>query len=285
MPFDGEINTQDLHLRLWRAASPRSDSQRRSTAEAGQKYLTARGCEQSPTVLFDAAHYLRQLPWFVRDCADPLDHYLRTGWALGLSPHLAFDTAYLGAALGIRAWTEPPLLAYFEHNEEVSPHPLFDLGVYARHIDTDRLPCARLFEVFIGCWRGAHAPFSRLFSIGFYSKFEPVVLSENVNPLMHYLTTEKERRRDPNPMLHNEWYDLRYPARPGQPADPLIRFARFGLKEGHLPNPFAARQMKLHDACVPVPRDLLLEYVDISGTNRTTERELGQTGMFRSAAQ
>jgi hypothetical protein len=43
--------------------------------------------------------------------------------------------------------------------------------------------------------------------------------------------------------------------------------------------------MKLHDACVPVPRDLLLEYVDISGTNRTTERELGQTGMFRSAAQ
>lgn len=267
-PFEPDFDATDLHIRLWRAAAPVGTPASKLTDEEGRKYLTMRRLDQAPTVLFDSAHYLNQLPWFVRATTDPLDHYLRVGWSMGLSPHLAFDTAYLGEMLGIETWTLPPLLVYFEHAAEVSPHPLFDVDVYGKYISLNERSYARLFEVFVGSWATARAPFSRLFSLPFYGKFELVARYGNNNPLLHYLMTDVERRRDPNPMLHNKWYDARYPAKIGQAADPLIRFAKIGLAEGHLPNPFAAHELKVHDANARIPRELLLQYLDVSEFDR-----------------
>ena len=265
-PFEADFDTTDLHIRLWQATAPAGAPKR--TAQAGTKYLTSRRPDQAPTVLFDSAHYLNQLPWFVRGTTDALDHYLRVGWSMGLSPHLTFDTAYLGEALGIETWTLPPLLAYFEHAAEVSPHPLFDVDVYRKYISLKDRPTARLFEVFVGSWATARAPFSKLFSLPFYGKFELVARYGNNNPLLHYLMMDIDRRRDPNPMLHNKWYDARYPAKTGQAIDPLIRFAKLGLAEGHLPNPFAAQELKVHDQNARIPSELLEQYLDVSEFDR-----------------
>ncbi|HEY5238570.1 MAG TPA: hypothetical protein VIJ62_09340, partial [Rhizomicrobium sp.] len=129
-------------------------------------------------------------------------------------------------------------------------------------------PTARLFEVFVGSWATARAPFSKLFSLPFYGKFELVARYGNNNPLLHYLMMDIDRRRDPNPMLHNKWYDARYPAKTGQAIDPLIRFAKLGLAEGHLPNPFAAQELKVHDQNARIPRELLEQYLDVSEFDR-----------------
>jgi hypothetical protein len=215
-------------------------------------------------VLFDANYYKRQLPWFARSNADALEHYLSTGWQLGLSPHFAFDSAYLAQQLGVKAWGVPPLLAYFEAGKEVSAHPLFEPALYGRKISLVGQPFARLFELFITSWAEARAPFSKLFSVEFYSKFEPVLRYGSANPLLHYLRTDLAKRRDPNPMLHNRWYDLKYPAKVGQSADPLLRFAVVGIEHGHLPNPFAVSECALQEGDGSIPREILLEYVDVS---------------------
>lgn len=264
-------DVNSLHLRLWRAASPDADKQSRLKEEAGREYLASRSGRETPTVLFNCTHYLSQLPAFARDSIDPLDHYLSVGWSVGLSPHLAFDSDFVAEQLGITKWTEPPLLAYFESPVEISPHSLFDVDVYSARVRLDRSGYARLFEMFLDAWDCARAPFSRLFSLFYYERAEPVVGLGRINPLVHYLSTEASRRRDANPMIHNRWYNEVYPAKTGQPRDPLVRFARIGLKQGHLPNPFAAREIKLLNPDDKVPSDTLLDYVDATPADRRAE--------------
>jgi len=262
-----DIDVRSRQLRLWRAAAPQAQVAARAPDGAGEEYLQTRARDARPTILFDSGHYLSQLPAFVRETIDPLDHYLRIGWSLGLSPHLAFDSAFLAEQLGVARWTEPPLLAYFEKSPEVSAHPLFDVEEYARHVEFDDTAYARLFEMFLGSWGSARASFSGLFSLRFYEMAEPAVRFGRLNPLMHYLSTEPARRRDANPMIHNIWYDRHYPARPGQPHDPLVRYAQIGLRDGHLPNPFAPAELKLVSAEAYVPRDLLRAYVNASAAD------------------
>lgn len=262
------VDAKELLVRLWRAAAPTDERDERRSEEAAKRHIETRRNESPPTVLFDPEYYTSQLPWFVRDELDPLEHYLATGWTMGLSPHALFDSAHVARQLGIRSWTEPPLLAYFEHEREVSAHPLFSVDVYARNISLSGRRSARLFEVFVGSWDSACAPFSELFSLFFYEKFEPVARHGAVNPLRHYLMTDPGRRRDPNPMIHNRWYDLNYPAGRGQPVDPLIRFATVGLNQGHLPNPFAARELRLRNPESSLQRDMLLRYVDVTALDR-----------------
>lgn len=257
-------DVQALLLRLWRATAPEEEREARRSETAAKHYLETRQPRSIPTKLFDPVHYAKQLPWFVREEVDPLVHYLGTGWAIGLSPHVAFDSAHLARQLGIRTWAEPPLLAFFEYASEVSAHPLFDVEIYGRYSKLSGREYARLFELFVDSWETARAPFSTLFSACFYGKFEPAALNGNTNPLLHYLMAEPVRRRDANPMFHNCWYDVNYPAGRGEPADPLLRFAATGLDEGHLPNPFAARELRLSNSGARVPRALLARYVDVS---------------------
>jgi len=230
--------------------------------------LQTQADDASPTLLFDSKFYLGQLPWFLRGKVDAIDHYLSEGWTIGLSPHPAFDGDHVAAQLGVREWTEPPLLAFVEHKGDVSAHPLFDVEIYTRHVPLRGGSNTKSFETFLKWSPGARAPFSRFFALDWYSTWEPVTRSGSMNPLLHYLTTQPARRRDPNPMVHNVWYDLQYPAKTGQAADPLIRFIKIGLHEGHLPNPFAARQLKLAGADSIAPYDALLRYVDVSDTDR-----------------
>lgn len=266
-PAAAGLNVEDLLVRLWRATAPDDQLDQRRSEKAARLYLESGPNRLSPTALFDSEYYASQLPWFVREETNLLEHYFKVGWTIGLSPHIAFDSAHLARQLGIQSWTEPPLLVFFEHELELSAHPLFDVDIYRRYIDLSGSGCARLFELFVGSWDSARAPFSSLFSLYFYGKFEPIVRDGNVNPLLHYLSTDPARRRDPNPMVHNRWYDLNYPAGRGQSSDPLIRFASCGIEDGHLPNPFAARELRLRDAGTKIPREMLAKYIEVSSVD------------------
>jgi len=253
----------ELRMRLWLAC----DRAAEIPEEEGGPFQ-ARSGEAPPTLLFDSKFYVGQLPWFLRGKVDAVDHYLSEGWAVGLSPHPAFDSDHVAAQLGVQEWTEPPLLGFLEHKGNISAHPLFDVEIYTRHVPLRGGSYTKSFETFLEWSQGARAPFSRFFALDWYNTWEPVTRSGRMNPLLHYLTTQPVRRRDPNPMMHNIWYDLQYPAKSSQPADPLIRFVKIGLREGHLPNPFAARQLKLAGPDSIAPYDALLRYVDVSDTDR-----------------
>lgn len=253
----------ELRMRFWLACDRATEI---PEGDAGP--IRAQGDDASPTLLFDSKFYLGQLPWFLRGKVDAINHYLSEGWTMRLSPHPAFDSDHVAAQLGVREWTEPPLLGFLEHKGNVSAHPLFDVEIYTRHVPLDCKRFAKSFEAFLEWSPGARAPFSRFFSLDWYSTWEPVTRSGRMNPLLHYLTTQPARRRDPNPMVHNVWYDLQYPAKAGQAADPLIRFVKVGLREGHLPNPFAARQLKLVGSDSVAPYDVVQRYVDVSDTDR-----------------
>ena len=278
-PLASDAEIASLLLRLWRAVSPEPELLLRRSDAAGNRYLATRTRGSAPTVLFDPSFYVAQLPNFLRHTVDPLLHYLQAGWSLGLSPHPAFDNAFVAEQLGITSWTTPPLLVYFETADEISPHPLFDVDVYARHVRIDSTRYARLFEMFLDSWPSARAPFSHLFSIRYYERLEPAVRFGKLNPLLHYLSAEIARRRDANPMIHNRWYDTTYPAKPGQPKDPLIRFARMGLREGHLPNPFAPKELRLEESDSYVPPDVILQYIDA----RSSDELLFQSTIDQSA--
>src|ERR1700722_489856 len=103
-PQEGAPDVDALRKRLWSACSSAGNANRLDPENFRQRAT-------SPTILFDTEFYAAQLPWFARGNIDPLDHYLGVGWALGLSPHIAFDAHHLGKSLHLGSWTEPPLLA------------------------------------------------------------------------------------------------------------------------------------------------------------------------------
>lgn len=81
-----------------------------------------RGFDPGP--LFDLGHYLVQGAG--PDAGeDPIAHYLRIGWTLGLSPHPLFEPAWYAAQATIEG---PPLVHYLTTGwrQGLSPHPLVD---------------------------------------------------------------------------------------------------------------------------------------------------------------
>ena len=80
--------------------------------------------------LFDAAHYLGQLPAGTEFKMAPLDHYRQFGWRKNCNPHPLFDVRwYLEQNPDVRAAGVEPLEHYlqFGWREGRNPHPLVDL--------------------------------------------------------------------------------------------------------------------------------------------------------------
>jgi hypothetical protein len=221
----------------------------------------------SPTPLFDRIYYRQHLPWFTRDSVDPLVHYFEQGWLYNTPFHPAIDPVFLMHQLEAPELTQPLLLTYLEAEGEVDVHPLFNTAVYGSYVRKEDFGRRRLFEVFVGDWSDAVAPFSKLFSLSFYADDERLVRLGQLNPLIHYLSTPRERQTDPNPMFHNLWYDTQYPrVDDSEHLDPLLRYAAFGLKRLDMPNPYAASELKTNTGMVTV--QMLFEYVRIDECDR-----------------
>ena len=100
---------------------------------------------------------------------DPLSHYLREGWVMGLSPHPVFDPAWYVRQTGDLG-PVPPLVHYLDEGWKagVSPHPLFD--------------------------------------VEWYLGDNPEVATANLEPLTHFLAVGGEEGRSPGPWFDTAHY-------------------------------------------------------------------------------
>jgi hypothetical protein len=111
--------------------------------------------------VFDASHYLSQLPGSSAARRDPVDHYLRSGAAAGLDPHPCFDTSwYLQHHPDVARSGENPLVHYLRAGarEGLATSPQFDTAAYlARNPElcgSDLNPLAHYLHH--GAAQGAH---------------------------------------------------------------------------------------------------------------------------------
>jgi len=212
------------------------------------------------TPLFDVEYYAHQVSWQTPPINFVL-HYCGNWPAADLRPHVIFDNAYLLAQTGISRFVRPPLLHLLEAGDpKLSPHPLFDPRYYAEAVGEDFLAGDLPIIAFVERWAAKPAPFSPFFSTDFYGLHEPAVRFGSLNPLIHFLSTPQDRRRDPNPMLHRSWYRALVEDELGD-AEPLAHYVVHGLARGLMPNPFASGELRASSLGLPALIEALRRYI------------------------
>ena len=136
--------------------------------------------------LFDPAFYLRKYPDVAAAGVNPLLHYLKCGTKELRQPHPLFDPVfYLNRNPDVRKAGVNPLIHYILHGaaEGRKPHPLFDPIHYGAVCQGEN-PLIHFLN------QGANAANPHpLFDCKAYVEAHPEVLEQNLNPLVHYLTT------------------------------------------------------------------------------------------------
>ena len=134
--------------------------------------------------------------------ANPLAHYLETGWREGRSPHPLFDPLWY-----------------------IDAHP------EARNCGMEPLT----YFVVTGAMKG-HNP-HWLFDTGFYLAHAPEAVAARINPLIHYLSEGAANGRDPHPLFCTSWYLGQNPDVVANGINPLIHFIEHGGYAGRSPHP------------------------------------------------
>lgn len=146
--------------------------------------------------LFDENYYIEDNKDLYFTVANPIRHFLMTGFKKGRNPHPLFDTKYYYETYpDIKRAGLNPVLHYIRYGakEGRNPHPLFDTKFY----------------------------------IGNY----PDVKSNGVNPLMHYLNLGWKERRNPNPNFDTDYYLTTYSDIRIKNVNPLSHYILYGIKE------------------------------------------------------
>lgn len=153
--------------------------------------------------IFDAAYYLRQYPDVAVAGADPLPHFLSTGWAEGRNPCALFDTEL-----------------YLERSPDVAQEGLNPLVHYVKS----------------GALEGRQV--SLLFDANWYLAKNPdIAEAARANPLGHYLTRGAAEGREANPLFDQAWYLKRYPDALTESPCALAHYAERGLRDRLSPHP------------------------------------------------
>ena len=146
------------------------------------------GFTADPHPLFQAEHYLEQVPNLLERGIPPLLHYLISGWLKGMSPHPLFETAF-----------------YLDSNRDVAAanvHPFL-------HFLTDG-----------GRERRQTHP---LFNVWWYLENNPDVLEMGVNPLVHYVVQGSAEGRSPGPAFPMRAFWEAYPTFDAKLHEPIER--------------------------------------------------------------
>lgn len=152
-----------------------------------EHYVRTGGGRCAPHPLFDVGHYLSRAPALPAG-DDPLSHYLREGWALGLSPHPLFDLPwYLRQAP--EAADGPALMHYLTvgWRRGLSPHPLFDVRWYLeQHPDVAAADVEPLTHFLVDGGRTGLDP-SPWFETAHYVEARGEALAVGANALLDYV--------------------------------------------------------------------------------------------------
>ena len=233
------------------------------------EFLARKGLDTPKiTPLFDVDYYASQISWQIGP-KNYFLHYCEGSLDVTLKPHVLFDGDFILSQIGLAEFDRPPLLYFLEQSDpNLSPHPLFEPGLYAEAVGEEFLSGELPIVAFIERWSSKPAPFSSFFCHSYYCLHEPVVRYSWLNPLIHFLSMPMERRRDPNPMFHRGWYGGSLPEDEIGRTEPLIHYIRHGLPQGLMPNPFAYEELRASSLGLPALVESLRRYLSFP-------RELG----------
>jgi hypothetical protein len=200
------------------------------------------------SVALDAAFYRAAYPDVAKLGADPLKHYLETGWREGRDPAPWFSTsAYLDDHPDVRRTKVEPFFHYLAHGRregrEVRPSAKGE-----RYLLSPRSR-AWSFEAFQPSWETATteslgpspeqlAEERRLiapeFEAAFYLQANIDVAEAGQDPLEHFLITGWLEGRDPSPRFSVRDYLDIYPDIAAAGVNPFVHYIRAGRAEGRV---------------------------------------------------
>lgn len=219
--------------------------------------------------IFDADYYLRTNPDVAAASADPLQHFLDTGWAEGRKPHPLFDTDhYIDSNADIAQAGINPLIHYVASGarEGRNPSPLFHSAWYRdTHADVGEAnPLAHYIHVGAFARRNPNP----LFDADWYVRQYPEAAA---NPLAHYL--EHRARTQPHPLFDPAYYLAQNPDVAEAGIDPLAHYLLRGHLEQRRPHPDfdAVWYVQKYPDVAQAKMNPLLHYV-IAGKNEGRER-------------
>lgn len=166
-----------------------------------------------PGTDLDRAWYLAQHPDVAASGADPLTHYLTTGWKLGYDPNPWFSTTY-----------------YLNQNPDIAAAGVNPLVHYEQN-----------------GWKEGRDP-SALFSTRSYLAANPDVVAAGMDPLQHFLDYGQFEGRAPvaavphatgaqDPLVDSAWYFAQHPDAAASGLDATQHYGTIGWKLGYNPDP------------------------------------------------
>lgn len=151
--------------------------------------------------LFDPAFYLRRYADVVESTADPALHYMEYGAAEGRWPHPLFDPEYYVEGCLARGLEPPanPLVHFLTTGWKlrIDPHRWFNMHYYAMtYPDVVAAGMNPLFHYWWFGWPEGRRP-SPMFDPEEYYRWMPEIREEGVNPLLHALANRQTGLGDP----------------------------------------------------------------------------------------
>jgi len=197
-------------------------------------YLSKGQRQHNPNPLFDTSFYCEQYP-SREERVDPLSHYIRVGEAAGLRAHSMFDPAHVRSQL-----PTPPertlLERVLENDDQLSPHPLFDVDYVrrqvARLVGLEALRRNIVVEYLINPRLAGVDPHP-MFSKPYYYQCAGDVRAAGVDAFLHYLRSGKREGRRAHPLFDADHYRATNGLAAG--TDPLTHYVTEGFRSGCAP--------------------------------------------------
>lgn len=200
--------------------------------------------------LFDLVHYRTLVRRPELDLNAAISHYLKDGFAQGLSPNLDFDSAWYRARYADVATANlDPFVHYVRHGRIENRYPsqvvstiadsgLFDLNFYNLQLERawTTLPDAIIHYLREGADRGLNP--NQFFDSSWYlSKYRGVAKLDN--PLLDFIEVGAEQGRNPSPNFDVAWYLSRFEDVARSRMNPLRHYLHAGRHQGRSTSPFA----------------------------------------------
>ncbi|MEP3656158.1 MAG: glycosyltransferase [Litorimonas sp.] len=198
--------------------------------------------------LFDDAYYLTQIAELnLSEPENPLKHYLRKGFLLGLNPHPLFDTNwYQKSNPDIAESGVNPLIHFVRHGDKEGrdPHPLFNTYWFRTNAANSQDQKTPAITQFLSLSANDLTTPHAAFSVEHYYGTYPDVKKANVNALLHYMKHGHNEARNPNGNFQEGWYKNKYANLIPDGMSALEYHLRRGAKKGHLTHPLENRESR-----------------------------------------
>ncbi len=190
--------------------------------------------------LFDVAFYRRQYGELLAGDADPLRHYLTTGYLAGCNPNPLFDSRwYLSHNPDVGCAKANPLVHFIQSGwrEARNPHPLFNTTYYlTTNTDVARQGSNPLGH-FLSTGFAENRNPNRLFDCAYYTASNPDVAATGTNPAVHYILSGAYELRNPHPLFDAHYYIRAAAPVVNHKVNPLEHYFESGAKARLSPHP------------------------------------------------